>query len=123
MARCIGQQHELADILGEIELLKEEMHDLRILHENTVDHSTTIENALEEKNRHINNLITSMKMYLSSQLYNSIIQGTMDTKLSYKRKKLAERNSIYISETTVCQRCMHKRTGVARYPDNGSAEG
>jgi len=79
---------ELADLIGEIELLKEELNDLRVLYENTVEHSTTIENALENKNQHINTLITSMKMYLSSQLYNSIIKGTMDTKLSYKRKKL-----------------------------------
>ncbi len=84
----LNRHPELADLIGEIELLKEELKDLRVLHENTVEHSTTIENALEEKNQHINNLITSMKMYLSSQLYNSIIKGTMDTRLSYKRKKL-----------------------------------
>jgi adenylate cyclase len=79
---------ELSDLLGEIELLREELNDLRVLYENTVEHSTTIENALEQKNQHINSLIASMKMYLSSQLYNSIIKGTMDTKLTYKRKKL-----------------------------------
>ncbi|MBN1686330.1 MAG: adenylate/guanylate cyclase domain-containing protein [Spirochaetales bacterium] len=88
MAERRGEHLDLADLLGEIELLKEELHDLRVLYENTVEHSTTIENALEDKNRHINNLITSMKMYLSSQLYNSIMKGTLDPKLSYKRKKL-----------------------------------
>lgn len=88
MADEVKHHPELADLIGEIELLKEELNDLRVLYENTVEHSTTIENALENKNQHINTLITSMKMYLSSQLYNSIIKGTMDTKLSYKRKKL-----------------------------------
>ena len=88
MAGQIDQHLELSGLLDEVEVLKEELNDLRVLYENTVEHSTTIENALEEKNRHINNLVTSMKMYLSSQLYNSIIKGTTDPKLSYKRKKL-----------------------------------
>ena len=88
MAERTGAHLDLADLVGKIELLKEELHDLKVLYENTVEHSTTIENTLEEKNRHINNLIASMKMYLSSQLYNSIMKGTLDAKLSYKRKKL-----------------------------------
>lgn len=82
------KQLDYASLIDEIELLKQELKDMRILYENTVEHSTTIENALEEKNQHINNLLTSMKMYLSSQLYNSIVKGTFDTKLNYKRKKL-----------------------------------
>ena len=88
MAEQVDQHLELSGLLDEVELLKEELNDLRVLYENTVEHSTTIENALEDKNRHINNLVTSMKMYLSSQLYNSIIKGTADSKLSYKRRKL-----------------------------------
>jgi adenylate cyclase len=84
----VDQHLELSGLVDEVELLKEELNDLRVLHENTVEHSTTIENTLEGKNQHINNLVTSMKMYLSSQLYNSIIKGTTDPKLSYKRRKL-----------------------------------
>jgi class 3 adenylate cyclase len=88
MSGQVNQHLELSGLLDEVELLREELNDLRVLYENTVEHSTSIENALEEKNRHINNLVASMKMYLSSQLYNSIIKGTTDPKLSYKRRKL-----------------------------------
>jgi len=72
----------------EIEELRQELRDLRVLHENTVEHNTLTENELEERNQRINNLMTSMKMYLSPQLYNSIVAGTYEAKLRHQRKKL-----------------------------------
>lgn len=79
---------DLRTLSKEIEYLKEELQDLKVLYENSVDHSSTIENELEEKNRRINELLTSMKMYLSPQLYASIVGGSFDSKLTHKRKKL-----------------------------------
>ncbi len=78
----------LDTLVRELAELKEELADLKILYENTVDHSSRIENELEEKNRKINELLTAMKMYLSPQLYNSIVKGSFDAKLRYERKKL-----------------------------------
>ena len=74
--------------LEEIKNLREELSDLKILYENTIDHSSRIENELEGKNRRINTLLTSMKMYLSPQLYSSIVKGKFETKLRHQRKKL-----------------------------------
>ena len=76
------------DLKGEIANLKEEMNDVNIMYENTVEHGTLIENELEEKNRKINKLITSMKIYLSPQLFDSIVHSNKDISLSYKRKRL-----------------------------------
>ena len=60
-----SHKSEIEKLHNELKGLKEEIEDLRLLHETTLDHSTTIENELEEKNQRINNLLTSMKMYLS----------------------------------------------------------
>ena len=68
--------------------LKEEISDLTIMYENTVEHGTLIENELEEKNSEINNLITAMKIYLSPQLFDSILYNRKEVTLAYKRKKL-----------------------------------
>jgi adenylate cyclase len=72
----------------ELEKLKGELRDLRIMYENTIEHGTLVENELEEKNRRINNLLTLMRTYLPSQVYDSIAKGTLTSKLTYKRQKL-----------------------------------
>lgn len=77
-----------ASLQRQIAELQERVSDLQILYENTVDHGTLIENELEEKNQSINKLLTLMKMYLPSQLYDSIAGGSLGGKLTYKRKKL-----------------------------------
>lgn len=78
----------IADLRRQIAALQEQVSDLQIMCENTVEHGTLIENELEEKNRSINKLLTLMKMYLPSQLYESIAGGSLGGKLTYKRKKL-----------------------------------
>ncbi len=78
----------VSELQQKIDELTIELQDLRIIHENTVDHSTRIENELEEKNERINKLLTSMKMYLSPQLYQSIVGGAFEAKLRHQRKKL-----------------------------------
>jgi class 3 adenylate cyclase len=67
---------------------KREIEDLKILYDNIVDHSTLIENDLENANVETKKLLNSMKKYLSPQLFNSIVNSSAKgSDLSYKRKK------------------------------------
>ncbi|MCK5674876.1 MAG: adenylate/guanylate cyclase domain-containing protein [Spirochaetales bacterium] len=67
---------------------KREIEDLKILYENVVEHSTLNEDELEKANLETKELLNSMKKYLSSQLFNSIVRApSKDLDLSYKRKK------------------------------------
>jgi class 3 adenylate cyclase len=75
-------------IAREMERLRSQMQDLKIMYENTVEHGTLVEDELEEKNRRINNLLTLMRTYLPSQVYDSIATGKLTSKLMYKRQKL-----------------------------------
>lgn len=79
---------EISKLKNEIEELQSEKDDIELLYNNIIEHSTELENELEEKNQNINRLLNSMKRYLSPQLYDSIVGGTMDSDLSYKRLKL-----------------------------------
>lgn len=83
-----GKVINLTALLAQIEQMREELQDLRVLYENTVEHSSAIENELEGKNQKINNLLTTMRMYLPPQLYDSIVRGTFDTRQPFRRKKL-----------------------------------
>lgn len=68
---------------------KREIEDLTILYDNIVEHSTQNEIDLEKSNEEMKSLLDSMKKYLSSQLFNSIISSPSENKhLSYQRKKL-----------------------------------
>jgi len=58
------------------------------MYENTIEHGTLIENELEEKNQRINSLLALMKIYLPSQVFDSIETGKLSAKLTYKRQKL-----------------------------------
>jgi len=79
----------ITQLKREIIKLTEELQDLKIMYDNTVEHGTLIENDLEETNRKLKILLGSMKKYLSPQLYNSIVEsGNEEVQLSYKRKKL-----------------------------------
>ena len=79
---------DIADLRREIEKLKNWQRDLQIMYENTIEHGTMIENELEEKNQRINSLLALMKIYLPSQVYDSIETGKLTSELSYKRQKL-----------------------------------
>jgi adenylate cyclase len=75
-------------VAQEIEKLRAQLQDMKILYENTVEHGTLIEDELEAKNRRINNLLTLMRNYVPSQVYDSIATGKITSKLTYKRQKL-----------------------------------
>ena len=72
----------------EIERLTHELEDLRILGENTIDHSTQLENTLIEQNSRLDLLKDKMKKYLSPQLYKALVGGTSNAEIIHKRKKL-----------------------------------
>ncbi len=68
---------------------KREIQDLQIMYDNVVEHSTLIENDLENTNVQMQELLDSMKKYLSPQLFNSIVRSPQKkAELSYERKKL-----------------------------------
>ena len=81
-------EEEISQLQAEITRLKLELEDQRILNENTVEHSTNLENELIEQNMKLDLLQNKMKKYLSPQLYQSLVGGTTDAVLVHKRKKL-----------------------------------
>ncbi len=67
---------------------KREIEDLKILYDNIVEHSALNENQLEKTNIEMKQLLNSMKKYLPSQLFNSIVNRKDNSSgLTYKRKK------------------------------------
>ena len=79
---------EEARLKQEIERLTHELDDMRILDENTIDHSTQLENTLIEQNTRLDLLKDKMKKYLSPQLYKALVGGTSNAEIIHKRKKL-----------------------------------
>ena len=79
---------EPGDARREVERLRQELRDLRIMYENTVEHGTIIEDELEEKNLRINSLLALMRTYVPSQVYDSIETGKLTPQLTHKRRKL-----------------------------------
>ncbi len=79
---------EVTSLKKEIERLTHELEDLRILGENTIDHSTQLENTLIEQNTRLDLLKDKMKKYLSPQLYKALVGGTSNAEIIHKRKKL-----------------------------------
>ncbi len=73
---------------SELAKVKARLHDVQVMYENTVEHGTLIENELEEKNQHINGLLALMRMYLPSQVYDSIARGELTPRLTHRRVKL-----------------------------------
>lgn len=73
--------HERQNLINEI-------HDLKVLYETVAEHSSTIENELEQKNQEITSLIQQLRKYLSPQLYNLIVGKPEDAPLKYQRKFL-----------------------------------
>jgi adenylate cyclase len=79
---------DISRLQAENERLRRELEDQRILNENTVEHSTNLENELIEQNMKLDLLQNKMKKYLSPQLFQSLVGGTTDAVLVHKRKKL-----------------------------------
>lgn len=82
------QQSELQKLSAENEKLRQELEDLRILNENTIEHSTALEDELVEQNTKLNALQNKMKKYLSPQLYNQLVGSKEEVSLVHTRKKL-----------------------------------
>lgn len=79
---------EFTKLMEENDRLKRELEDLRIINENTIEHSTNLENELIEQNLKLDILQNKMRKYLSPQLFQSLVGGTTDAVLVHKRKKL-----------------------------------
>ncbi len=86
--RTDGNPADVAALKQEIERLTARQRDLQIMYENTIEHGTLIENELEERNQKVNSLLALMKIYLPSQVFDSIETGKLTSKLTYKRQKL-----------------------------------
>ena len=82
------QENDAAKLASENKRLKQELDDQRILNENTIEHSTALENELVEQNTKLNALQNKMKKYLSPQLYDQLLGGKEETALVHSRKKL-----------------------------------
>ncbi|HRI26720.1 MAG TPA: adenylate/guanylate cyclase domain-containing protein [Chitinophagales bacterium] len=79
---------QVEQLLEQNAVLQDQLAELQLLHETIVEHSTTIENELEDNNATLNRLLGAMRKYLSPQLYESIVGGETQTTLNYKRKFL-----------------------------------
>ena len=79
-----------ADVTNDrIVSLEAQLEDLQIMYDNVVEHGTLIENDLEKANIEMKQLLNSMRKYLSSQLYNTIVQTCAENRdMTYERKKL-----------------------------------
>jgi adenylate cyclase len=80
--------NDIEKLKEEIEHLKQELEDQRLLSETNIDHSTRLENELVDQNMKLDVLQNKMKKYLSPQLYESLVGGTTDAVLVHTRKKL-----------------------------------
>jgi class 3 adenylate cyclase len=79
---------QVTKLKQEIDRLTHELDDMRIIGENTIDHSTQLENTLIEQNTRLDLLKDKMKKYLSPQLYKALVGGTSNAEIIHKRKKL-----------------------------------
>jgi len=84
----MAMAEDIEKLRQENEKLSHELQDLRILNENTIDHSTQLENTLIEQNTRLDLLKDKMKKYLSPQLYKALVGGTTNAEIIHKRKKL-----------------------------------
>jgi len=78
----------LAAAQGEIKMLKEELADLQLLYQGTIEHGEAVEDQLAETNRKLQALSNKLAKYLSPQIYNSIFTGRQAVEISSMRKKL-----------------------------------
>ncbi|HVP17532.1 MAG TPA: adenylate/guanylate cyclase domain-containing protein [Spirochaetia bacterium] len=81
-------EEDLQNLRREVDRLTHELEDVRIINENTIEHSTQLENTLIEQNTRLDLLKDKMKKYLSPQLYKALVGGTSNAEIIHKRKKL-----------------------------------
>ncbi len=81
-------EEEVEKLRREVDRLSHELDDVRIINENTIEHSTQLENTLIEQNSRLDLLKDKMKKYLSPQLYKALVGGTTSAEIIHKRKKL-----------------------------------
>ena len=79
---------EIENLKKRLEEVEESYTDLQVMHDNVVEHSTSIENELESNNKLINQIMEKMKRFLSPQLYQIITGTDSNMALTYRRKKL-----------------------------------
>ena len=84
--------------------LVEEITDLKILYETIAEHSSVMENELDQKNQEISGLINQLKKYLSPQLFENIVGSGQDVTLTYKRRFLTIFFSDIVSFTEISDR-------------------
>lgn len=85
---------EIAELKEKNQSLQSELDEIQILHENTLDHSSELENDLMDQNNKLEGLQQRMKRYLSPQLYSLLLGTEEENQASYTRKKL----SIFFSD-------------------------
>ena len=73
---------------AEIKTLKEELSDLQLLYDGTLEHAEAVEDQLAGTNLKLEGLSRKLAKYLSPQIYNSIFTGQQAAEISAKRKKL-----------------------------------
>lgn len=73
---------------AELKALKEELSDLQLLYEATIEHGEAVEDQLADTNRRLEGLSRKLAKYLSPQIYNSIFTGERSAEISAHRKKL-----------------------------------
>src|SRR6516164_9624568 len=73
---------------AELKALKEELSDLQLLYEATIEHGEAVEDQLADTNSRLEGLSRKLAKYLSPQIYNSIFTGQQAAEISAHRKKL-----------------------------------
>ncbi|MCA9935552.1 MAG: adenylate/guanylate cyclase domain-containing protein [Ardenticatenaceae bacterium] len=86
---------ELTALQNRVSELEEELADLQVLLDNTMEHGTALENELLNQTERMAALQSKMRKYLSPQLFQALVGGTADANTkSHKRVKL----TIYFSD-------------------------
>lgn len=67
--------------------LQEDFSDLALLSETVLEHSTAIENELSLRNERISGLLDNMKRYLSGQLFELIVGGSIRADTTSNRRR------------------------------------
>ncbi|GAA0772013.1 adenylate/guanylate cyclase domain-containing protein [Roseibium denhamense] len=72
----------------EIQALRAELDDLKLLYEATIEHGEAVEDQLADQSAHLEALSKQLAKYLSPQVYQSIFEGRQEVKITATRKKL-----------------------------------
>ncbi len=84
-----GQSEALiSEISAKNQLLIEELEDLKLLYEATIEHGEAVEDQLAEQSQRLEALSNQLAKYLSPQIYKSIFEGRQEVRIESTRKKL-----------------------------------